>query len=119
MAFSPAPAEINGTTYGVGELALSGSADGTLRLWDAASGQTLRLFAGHNDAVNDAVFSPDGQTILSASADHTLRLWDVDYQDFIDYACDHVFRDLTITERSEYGITDNDPTCPQFAEPSS
>ena len=31
---------------------------------------------GHEDALNSAVFSPDGQYILTASADQTVRLWE-------------------------------------------
>jgi WD40 repeat protein len=35
----------------------------------------LRLLAGHTDAVNTAVFSPDGKFIVTASDDHTTRIW--------------------------------------------
>jgi WD40 repeat protein len=37
----------------------------------------VRAFAGHSKAVNNAVFSHDGQRILTASDDGTARLWDV------------------------------------------
>src|SRR5690348_682321 len=40
-----------------GRLVLSGSADKTLKLWDAASGALVRSFVGHSGAVNSVAFS--------------------------------------------------------------
>jgi WD40 repeat protein len=60
-----------------GRLALSGSADQTLRLWDVASRECLRTFTGHTEWVTCVALAPDGRHALSGSADRTLRLWDV------------------------------------------
>jgi predicted NACHT family NTPase len=59
-----------------GKHALSGSDDFTLALWDAATGQRVRVFEGHAGTVWSVAFSPDGKQALSGSWDKTLALWD-------------------------------------------
>jgi WD40 repeat protein len=59
-----------------GKTLASGSADNTVKVWDAATGTLLRTLSGHTDAVNSVAFSPDGSAIASGSADSTIKLWD-------------------------------------------
>ena len=59
-----------------GQRLASADSDGTLRLWDATSGQALQVIKGHDDGVTSVCFSPDGQRLASAGSDGTLRLWD-------------------------------------------
>ena len=59
-----------------GRLALSGSADKTLRLWETNTKHCLRTFEGHTDWVNTVALSADGRLALSGSGDRTLRLWE-------------------------------------------
>ena len=59
-----------------GKYVLTGSFDKTARLWDAATGQEVRVFTSHADAVLGVAFSPDGKHILTGSRDTTARLWD-------------------------------------------
>jgi tetratricopeptide (TPR) repeat protein len=54
----------------------SDSADGTARLWDAATGQPIGLPMQHRRWISSVAFSPDGKTVLTGSADKTARLWD-------------------------------------------
>ncbi len=58
---------------------VSGSADNTVRLWDAATGQPIgQPMTGHTGAVSSVAFSPDGTRIVSGSGDKTVRVWDAD-----------------------------------------
>ncbi|MEL6325466.1 MAG: NB-ARC domain-containing protein, partial [Cyanobacteria bacterium J06626_23] len=55
----------------------SGSADRTIKLWEASTGTCLQTLEGHTNWVLSVVFSADGQYLASGSADHTIKLWDV------------------------------------------
>ena len=44
-----------------GKQALSGSWDGTLKLWDISTGQLLRTFEGHSGGAASVAVSPNGK----------------------------------------------------------
>ena len=53
--------------------------DGTMRIWDAESGQQLGVaLEGHTSKVRSAAFSMDGSKIVTGSDDGIVRIWDVE-----------------------------------------
>ena len=67
-----------------GNILASGSADGTVRLWNTIDiGNQTRIeelqdpFTGHTDLVLSLTFSADGKTLASGSRDGTLWLWNL------------------------------------------
>jgi hypothetical protein len=60
-----------------GRLAVSGSRDGTVRVWDLVAKKDRHCLNGHSKPVGSVAFFPDGHRIISASADTTVRIWEV------------------------------------------
>jgi WD40 repeat protein len=63
-----------------GKLIATASFDKTVRLWDAATGQLLRTYAGpqgHTGQVLSVAFSAKGDQLATGSADNTAKVWDV------------------------------------------
>ena len=59
-----------------GQHIVSGSGDGTTRVWSATTGETLAgPFTGHTSSVRSVAFSPDGHHIVSGSSDGTIHVW--------------------------------------------
>jgi hypothetical protein len=59
-----------------GKAIATGNEDGSVTLWDVASGRELRRMAGHRQWVNSVAFAPDGKVLASSSFDGALFLWD-------------------------------------------
>jgi len=54
------------------------SDDGTLRLWDVATGRSIgRPFRGLDGPARSVAFSPDGKILAAGSDDGMVRAWDV------------------------------------------
>jgi Flp pilus assembly protein TadD len=67
--------------YGVafspdGQWLASASADQTVKVWDARTGQEILTLKGHTGRVVGVAFSPDEQRLAWASWDWTVRVWD-------------------------------------------
>src|SRR5262245_2188918 len=60
-----------------GKVIASGSADKTIKLWDAATGRELHSLSGHSGWVNSVAFSPNGKTLVSCGGDASVKLWNV------------------------------------------
>jgi len=61
---------------------VSGSHDGTARVWDAWSGECLATLTGHSGRINAVRVAPGGATLLTCSDDSTARVWETR-----DYTC--------------------------------
>ncbi len=94
-----------------GQHLLTASYDNTARLWDVAPGAEIRRIIGHTAGLETAAYSPDGKYILTGSDDNSARLWFADSADMVGYLCDRLLRDFSDSERVQYGITDQTPTC--------
>ena len=66
-----------------GSRAISGSGDGTLRVWDLASAKCLAILEGHTGPVRDVALAADGIRAISGSTDDTLRVWDIPSETFV------------------------------------
>jgi len=56
---------------------VTGSGDGSMVLWDVATGENLQRFEGHSGQVRSVFFILDDRNLLTSSADTTLRVWGV------------------------------------------
>jgi WD40 repeat protein len=59
-----------------GQRILTGSNDGTAKVWEAVRGRELLTLKGPGPPINSVSFSPDGQRIVSGSWDKTAKVWE-------------------------------------------
>ncbi|HLQ10305.1 MAG TPA: hypothetical protein VK134_01800, partial [Ktedonobacteraceae bacterium] len=50
-------------------------AENTVRIWEAANGDTIYINHSPSDYVLALAWSPNGQQIASASSDHSVSVW--------------------------------------------
>mmetsp|Transcript_10103 Transcript_10103/g.15158 ORF Transcript_10103/g.15158 Transcript_10103/m.15158 type:complete len:414 (+) Transcript_10103:3-1244(+) len=68
-------------------VAVSGSEDGTIKVWDHESGDYTKTLKGHTNTVRSVAFTPTGTHLASASSDLSIKLWDIST-----YACVRTLR---------------------------
>nr|GMD70189.1 Transcriptional repressor tup12 [Ipomoea batatas] len=61
---------------GTSRYVAAGCVDGKVRVWDSLSGDCVRTFSGHSDAIQSLAASSDGNFLVSASIDGTARVYE-------------------------------------------
>ncbi|KAG2487144.1 hypothetical protein HYH03_014257 [Edaphochlamys debaryana] len=61
-----------------GDLLATGSADASIRLWEAGSGKLAGTLEGHTDTVTRLAFNFSGKMLASGSKDKMIRIWNVE-----------------------------------------
>ena len=62
---------------------ISSSWDTTIRMWNANTGECIRIFRGHKDWVHAISVLDNNKHFISGSDDRTVKLWNIDNDDCI------------------------------------
>ena len=91
-----------------GGLVATAAADGSIRLWESATGALLDEWHGHGNAPFTVDFSGDGRSLVTASADRTARIWEADtgaklrgHDDWVNAAAFNPRRDEIVTASAD------------------
>jgi WD40 repeat protein/DNA-binding SARP family transcriptional activator/class 3 adenylate cyclase len=99
-----------------GAVVASGGSNGRVGLWDGRTGALLGTVGPERPNTPVGVeFLPDGHTVQIASLDGAVYTWDTRPQQWVEYACTVVGRNLTTDEwRDTFGDRRYHRTCPQY-----
>jgi WD40 repeat protein len=81
----PPPKKSSSGIFGLGfsrdgRTLVTGNFNGSVKLWDVATGRVFRTLDGHTDLVYKGVFSPDEELLASCSRDGKIKLWEATTQ---------------------------------------
>ena len=60
-----------------GKTIATAAEDNIIRIWDAETGNCIKVLEGHENGVLCVSFSPDGKYLASGSKDKTIRVWEL------------------------------------------
>lgn len=55
----------------------TGCVDGKVRVWNSLSGDCVKTFSGHHDAIQSLAVSARGDYLVSVSLDTTARVFEI------------------------------------------
>ena len=65
---------------------MTGGINGTVRVWNVASGELVWARPGHIGPVTDVSFSAGGDRFATAGGDRTAKLWSISERRVIEHA---------------------------------
>ena len=65
------------------ETIVTGSVDGTVKLWRRQDGRCLTTLSGHTNTIWSLAYNPEGNIIVSGSQDGIARFWDLEEESFL------------------------------------
>jgi predicted NACHT family NTPase len=107
---------VNSVAFSRQGILATASNDQTIRLWDAETGKAHgQPLTGHTGAVRGVAFSWDGERLASAGDDAAVRLWNPVFEDWVDFSCRLINRNLSMTEWHQLDTDlDYERTCPDL-----
>jgi WD40 repeat protein/DNA-binding SARP family transcriptional activator len=100
---------------GGGTAYASAGYDGSVALWDGATGTLVGRFQSPEHVPTNVAFAPDGHTLVVVTYTDAVYVWDTAVDHMIDFACGDAGRNLTLAEwADEFGDRPYIATCPQF-----
>ncbi|GFF78041.1 vegetative incompatibility protein HET-E-1 [Aspergillus lentulus] len=72
-----------------GDRLASGLDDGTIEIWDTATGDCMQTLQGHDRMVISVAFSRNGNLLASGSSNHIIKIWDTASGDCVQIFQDH------------------------------
>lgn len=96
-------------------LIFSRNSDGVIKIWNASTGQLLRIISTGRTDIVDAIWSDDDSQIISIFKSGEIHHIYLEKEDILRAACERATRNLTWTEWQQFLVGDlHEQTCPNL-----